>query len=86
VNLSEFWTWLNASRSFQFVKIVWNDLWQLTVVWVALYLFQGLTVLLPVKGFAGQLIDYIHQLGSVAVAALVVIFLIIDVVQNRRGK
>lgn len=78
------WDRLIANRSFQFVKIVWDDVWKLSTVWAALYLFQRLTVWLPVKGFAGGFIDGLHQLGSVAVAALLVSFLIIDVIQSHR--
>lgn len=78
--------WAKTSRSIRFVKIVWDDFWKLCAVWIALYLFQRLAVVLPVKGFAGDFIDGIHQVGSVVVAALLVIFLIIDVFQNWRGK
>jgi hypothetical protein len=39
---------------------------------------------MPVPGFAGKWIETIHQLGSVAVAFLLVIFLMIDVVQSHQ--
>lgn len=77
---------MRTTPAFQFVNIVWDDLWKLSVVWAALYLFQRLTLALPVKGFAADFIDGIHQVGSVAVAALLVSFLIIDIIQTRHNK
>ena len=75
----------SKSRSFLgFVKIVLTDFVKLALVWILLYLFQFLTKYMPVAGFAGRWIEAIHQLGSVAVAVLLVIFLIVDVIQSHR--
>lgn len=64
-----------------FAKIVVGDTAKLALVWALLYLFQLLTRYLPVNGFAGQLIENIHQAGAVAVAGLLVLFLLNDVYQ-----
>jgi hypothetical protein len=78
--------WLTRSRFFVFVKIVVGDLFEFSAVWCALYLFHLLTTFLPVEGWAGRFIAAIHQIGSVAVVALLVIYLIVDVVKSRREK
>lgn len=79
VNATSFWVWLKGTPSFAFVKMVWDDLWKLGFLWTALFVFHFLPKYMPVPGFAGRLIEGIHQGGSVAVAALLVWFLIIDV-------
>jgi hypothetical protein len=86
VDAPSFWNWLKTTPSFVFVKMVWDDLWKLAVLWTALYLFHFLPKYMPVPGFAGRLIEAIHQAGSVAVAALLVYFLIMDVWASRSKR
>ncbi len=86
VTTQSFWNWLKNTPKFAFVKIIWDDLFKLAVVWVALYLFHLLPEFMPVLGIAGTIIVIIHQAGSVAVAGLLVIFLILDVVESLRKR
>jgi hypothetical protein len=65
---------------------VLTDWLQLASVWVLLYLFQRLTEYLPVKGFAGRLIEGIHQGGAVVVVCLLVVFLVNDVYRAHRAE
>jgi hypothetical protein len=69
-----------------FVRIVVGDFLRVAVVWVLLYLFDLLTMHMPVPGFAGRLIHAIHQAGSVALVLILVIWLLIDVIQSLRKK
>ena len=70
----------------EFVKIVLGDFLRVVVVWILLFLFDLLAKHLPVPGFAGKLIQAIHQAGSVALVLVLVIFLLIDVVQSLRTR
>ena len=75
----------SKSLSFlEFVKIVLTDSLKLALIWVLLWLFHFLPKYMPVEGFAGKWMEAIHQLGSVAVVILLVIFLIIDVIESHR--
>ena len=78
------WKPLQDAPVVEFVHIVLTDFFKLALVWVLLYLFQLLAKYMPIAGFAGRCIEVIHQIGSVAVATLLVIFLIIDVIQSHR--
>jgi hypothetical protein len=69
-----------------FVTIVLGDFLRLAVVWTLLYAFHFLPQYMPIPGFAGKLIEYIHQVGSVVVAALLVWFLVVDVIESHRKK
>jgi hypothetical protein len=68
----------------KFLEIAVADWLKLTIVWLLLYLFQLLSKLLPVGGFAGRWIEYIHEFGSIAVVLLLISFLLIDVFQALR--
>ena len=70
----------------EFVKIVIEDFLSVAIVWVLLYLFERLTQRMPVPGFAGRLIQSIHQAGSVALVVILVIWLLVDVMQSRRKR
>jgi glutaredoxin-related protein len=58
----------------------------IAIVWVLLYLFERLTQRMPVAGFAGRLIQAIHQAGSVSLVTILVIWLLVDVIQSRRNR
>jgi hypothetical protein len=41
---------------------------------------------MPVSGFAGRLIQAIHQAGSVALVMMLVLWLLVDVIESRRKR
>jgi SNF family Na+-dependent transporter len=78
-------TWKNHPFV-EFVKIVIDDFLSVAIVWVLLYFFERLTERMPVPGFAGRLIQAIHQAGSVALVLILVFWLLVDVVQSRGNR
>jgi hypothetical protein len=80
------WKRLRDGPLVLFISIVLGDFLRLVVVWILLYVFHLLPTYMPVPGFAGRFIEGVHQVGSIAVASLLVWFLIIDVIQSRRVK
>jgi len=86
VDAARLWKSFREHPLIIFVTIVVEDFLRLAVVWTLLYAFHFLPRYMPIPGLAGNLIEYIHQAGSVAVAALLVCFLVVDVVQSHRQK
>lgn len=59
-----------------------------SLLWVFLWLFKGLTSIMPVKGWAGEVIQNVHSMGAVlAFAAFAVLFFwdVIKISQKEEG-
>jgi len=55
-------------------------------LWVGLYLFKIMANLMPIPGWAGELVVHIHSAGTVAAVVIFMWYSILDIIELKGTK